>query len=83
MPIPEEYEVRDENGDLLYKESLLIWINSVPSEFHRVYSDLDTFISFWENLTTAQKTGIKSFVVNLLTIQGNKISDIITEINSL
>lgn len=83
MAIPTEYEIRNPDGSLNYKASLLYWINSVPSEIQRVYSDVDSFVEYWSSLTAGQKTAIKAMLVNVLDTERTKLENIVSEINGL
>jgi len=83
MPVPVEYEVLNPDGSVNYKASLLNWIGSLNDPLFKVNSDLDTFIDWWGQLTTPQKTAIKTLVVNHLEDVRTKASEIITEINGL
>jgi hypothetical protein len=83
MPIPSEYQIKDENDQILIAQSMLLWINSVPGKIGEMQSDFSSFYKYWGNLTAQQKTALKAAIASTLNEARDDLTAIITEINGL
>ena len=66
-----------------YNGSLLNWFATTVSQLSQINRDFAVFTDYWPNLTTGQKTALKTDAIAKIAEQQTQLTNIISHINSV